>query len=62
LQVRVGFATGLVVVGDLLGEGARWEQAVIGETPNLAARLQVLAQPSTVVIADTTRRMGWSPV
>lgn len=57
LQVRVGIATGLVVVGDLLGEGAAQEQAVIGETPNVAARLQGLAEPNTVVIADTTRRM-----
>jgi class 3 adenylate cyclase/predicted ATPase len=57
LQVRVGIATGLVVVGDLLGEGAAQEQAVIGETPNLAARLQGLAEPNTVVIADSTRRM-----
>jgi class 3 adenylate cyclase/predicted ATPase len=57
LQVRVGIATGLVVVGDLLGEGAAQEQAVIGETPNLAARLQGLAEPNAVVIADSTRRM-----
>jgi predicted ATPase/class 3 adenylate cyclase len=57
LQVRVGIASGLVVVGDLLGEGAAQEQAVIGETPNLAARLQGLAEPNTVVIADNTRRM-----
>ncbi|WP_338821938.1 adenylate/guanylate cyclase domain-containing protein [Bradyrhizobium septentrionale] len=57
LQVRVGIATGLVVVGDLLGEGAAQEQAVIGETPNLAARLQGLAEPHTVVIADNTRRL-----
>ncbi|MCK1512203.1 AAA family ATPase [Bradyrhizobium sp. 190] len=57
LQARVGIATGLVVVGDLLGEGAAQEQAVIGETPNLAARLQGLAEPNTVVIADSTRRM-----
>jgi class 3 adenylate cyclase len=57
LQVRVGIATGLVVVGDLLGEGVAKEQAVIGETPNLAARLQGLAEPNTVVIADSTRRM-----
>ena len=57
LRVRVGIATGLVVVGDLLGEGAAQEQAVIGETPNLAARLQGLAEPNTVVIADNTRRM-----
>jgi class 3 adenylate cyclase len=57
LQVRVGLATGLVVVGDLIGEGAAQEQAVVGETPNLAARLQALAAPGTVVIAPTTRRL-----
>ncbi|NOJ45398.1 adenylate/guanylate cyclase domain-containing protein [Bradyrhizobium archetypum] len=57
LQVRVGIATGLVVVGDLLGEGAAQEQAVIGGTPNLASRLQGLAKPDTVVIADDTRRL-----
>src|SRR3954451_11363468 len=57
LRVRVGIATGMVVVGDLLGEGAPQEQSVIGETPNLAARLQGLAEPNTVVIADGTRRM-----
>ena len=57
LQVRVGIATGLVVVGDLIGSGAAQEQAVVGETPNLAARLQALAEPSTVVIASSTRRL-----
>jgi class 3 adenylate cyclase/predicted ATPase len=57
LRVRVGIATGVVVVGDLLGEGAAQEQSVIGETPNLAARLQGLAEPNTVVIADGTRLM-----
>src|SRR5215472_11989111 len=57
LQVRVGIATGLVVVGDLIGAGAAQEQAVVGETPNLAARLQALAEPGTVVIADGTRRL-----
>jgi class 3 adenylate cyclase/tetratricopeptide (TPR) repeat protein len=55
LQVRVGIATGLVVVGDLLGAGAAHEQAVVGETPNLAARLQAIAEPDTVVIAEGTR-------
>jgi class 3 adenylate cyclase len=45
LQVRIGIATGMVVVGDLVGEGAAKEQAVIGETPNLAARLQAFAEP-----------------
>jgi class 3 adenylate cyclase len=57
LQVRIGIATGLVVVGDLIGTGAAREQAVVGETPNLAARLQALAQPGTVVIAGSTRRL-----
>jgi class 3 adenylate cyclase len=57
LQVRVGIATGLVVVGDLIGTGAAQEQAVVGETPNLAARLQGIAEPDTVVIADSTRRL-----
>jgi hypothetical protein len=57
LQVRVGIATGLVVVGDLLGEGAAQEEAVVGDTPNLAARLRALAEPGTVVIAPSTRRM-----
>src|SRR6202030_3273757 len=49
--------TGLVVVGDLIGVGAAQEQAVVGETPNLAARLQALAEPDAVVIADSTRRL-----
>jgi class 3 adenylate cyclase/tetratricopeptide (TPR) repeat protein len=57
LQVRVGIATGLVVVGDLIGAGAAQEQAVVGETPNLAARLQALADPSAVVISSSTRRL-----
>jgi predicted ATPase/class 3 adenylate cyclase len=57
LQVRVGIATGLVVVGDLIGSGAAQEQAVVGETPNLAARLQALAEPGAVVIAASTRRL-----
>src|SRR6266852_1082169 len=57
LQARVGIATGLVVVGDLIGEGSAQEQSVVGETPNLAARLQALAEPNTVVIAAGTRRL-----
>ena len=56
LRVRLGIASGLAVVGDLLGEGAAQERGVVGETPNLAARLQALAEPGTLVIADTTRR------
>src|SRR5215471_15987812 len=57
LQARVGIATGLVVVGDQIGEGSAQEQTVVGETPNLAARLQALAEPNTVVIAASTRRL-----
>jgi class 3 adenylate cyclase len=57
LQTRVGIATGLVVVGDLVGSGASQEQAIIGETPNLAARLQGIAEPNMVVIAEGTRRL-----
>jgi len=57
LQVRIGIATGLVVVGDLTGSGEAQERGVVGETPNLAARLQTLAQPGTVVIAPSTRRL-----
>jgi class 3 adenylate cyclase/predicted ATPase len=57
LQVRMGLATGLAVVGDLIGSGAAQEQAVIGETPNLAARLQALAAPDAIVIPENTRRL-----
>ena len=57
LQTRVGIATGLVVVGDLIGSGAAQEQAVVGETPNIAARLQSVAKPNTVVIAESTRKL-----
>jgi len=57
LQTRVGIATGLVVVGDLIGSGASQEQAIVGETPNLAARLQGIAEPNTVVIAEDTRKL-----
>src|ERR1700720_4041090 len=57
LQARVGIATGVVVVGDLIGEGSAQEQSVVGETPNLAARLQALAEPDGVVIAAGTRRL-----
>src|ERR1700756_4467891 len=56
LSVRLGIATGLAVVGDLIGEGAAQERGVVGETPNLAARLQALAIPNTLVIAEATRR------
>jgi class 3 adenylate cyclase len=57
LRTRVGIATGLVVVGDLIGSGASQEQAIVGETPNLAARLQGIAEPNSVVIAESTRRL-----
>src|SRR5690349_6923064 len=57
LNMRVGIATGLVLVGDLIGEGSAQEQSVVGETPNLAARLQALAEPDAVVIAAATRRL-----
>jgi len=57
LQARVGIATGLVVVGDLIGSGEAQERGIIGETPNLAARLQGIAEPNTVVIAESTRRL-----
>jgi hypothetical protein len=56
LRVRLGIATGLAVVGDLIGAGGAQERGVVGETPNLAARLQALAAPDTLVIADNTRR------
>jgi class 3 adenylate cyclase/energy-coupling factor transporter ATP-binding protein EcfA2 len=57
-EVRVGLATGLVVVGELVGAGEAQERNVVGETPNLAARLQSAAAPNTVVIAATTRRLA----
>jgi class 3 adenylate cyclase len=57
LQTRVGIATGLVVVGDLTGSGEAQERRIVGETPNLAARLQGIAEPNTVVIAEATRRL-----
>jgi hypothetical protein len=57
LQTRVGIATGLVVVGDLIGSGAAQEQTIVGETPYLAARLQGVAEPNSVVIAESTRKL-----
>jgi class 3 adenylate cyclase len=57
LQTRIGVATGLVVVGDLIGSGASQEQAIVGDTLNLAARLQGVAEPNSVVIAEGTRRL-----
>jgi class 3 adenylate cyclase/tetratricopeptide (TPR) repeat protein/ABC-type transport system involved in cytochrome c biogenesis ATPase subunit len=57
LALRIGIATGVVVVGDLSRQGALREHAVVGETPNLAARLQTLAEPGTIVVAASTRRL-----
>ena len=57
LQTRVGIATGMVVVGDLIQSGNTPERGIVGETPNLAARLQAIADPNTVVIAESTRRL-----
>jgi hypothetical protein len=57
LAVRIGIATGLVVIGDLIGEGAAREEAVVGETPNLAARLQTLASPNELLIGPITLRL-----
>jgi class 3 adenylate cyclase len=57
LQTRVGIATGLVVVGDLIGSGDTQERGIVGETPNLAARLQSIAKPNMIVIAESTRRL-----
>jgi class 3 adenylate cyclase/predicted ATPase len=57
LACRIGLATGLVVVGELIGEGTAQEQTVVGDTPNLAARLQALAAPGQVVVAEATRRL-----
>jgi class 3 adenylate cyclase len=57
LQTRVGIATGLVVVGDLIGSGEAQERGIVGETSNLAARLQGVAEPNTVLIAESTRKL-----
>ena len=57
LHTRVGIATGLVVVGELIGSGETQERGIVGETPNLAARLQGLAEPNSVVIAESTRKL-----
>lgn len=57
LRVRIGISTGLVVVGDIIGHGASEEQAVVGETPNIAARLHTLAEPDSILISASTRRL-----
>src|SRR5262249_60347388 len=60
LQVRIGLATGVAVVGDLIGSGAAQGQAVIGDTPNLAAGLQAPAGPGEILMPEHTRRLGGS--
>jgi class 3 adenylate cyclase len=57
LQKRVGIATGLVVVGEMTDAGGAQERGIIGETPNIAAQLQALAEPNTAVIAESTRKL-----
>lgn len=57
LRVRIGISTGLVIVGELVGEGEARERGVVGDTPNLAARLQAIAEPDTVVVSESTRRL-----
>jgi class 3 adenylate cyclase len=57
LQTRVGIATGLVIVGDLIGSGDAQERGIVGETPNLAARLQSIAEPNMVIVGESTRRL-----
>lgn len=58
LRVRIGIETGPVVVGEIIGEATAQEHAVVGETPNLAARLQSIAEPDTVVTGPVTRRLA----
>ena len=57
VQARVGIATGLVVVGEIVGTGIAQERTIVGETPNLAARLQALAAPDTILISETTQNL-----
>ena len=57
VQARVGIATGLVVVGEIVGSGAAQERAIVGETPNLAARLQALAAPDTILVSEATQNL-----
>src|ERR1700689_1859728 len=57
LQARIGIATGLVVIGEIVGTGSAQERTIVGETPNLAARLQALAAPDTILISDATQNL-----
>jgi class 3 adenylate cyclase len=56
-QARIGIATGIVVIGDIVGEGAAREHSIVGETPNLAARLQALAEPDSILVGENTHRL-----
>jgi class 3 adenylate cyclase/tetratricopeptide (TPR) repeat protein len=56
-QVRIGIASGVAIVGDVIGEGASEERTVVGDAPNLAARLQTIAEPNSIVVSDTTRAL-----
>ena len=58
VQARIGIATGLVVVGEIVGTGVAQERTIVGETPNLAARLQALAGPDTILVSDTTQEFA----
>jgi class 3 adenylate cyclase/tetratricopeptide (TPR) repeat protein len=57
LRTRIGIATGLVVVGEIVGVGSAQERTIVGETPNLAARLQALAEPDSILVSDATRNL-----
>lgn len=57
VQVRIGIATGLVVVGEIIGTGSAQERTIVGETPNLAARLQALAGPDCILVSESTQRL-----
>src|ERR1700726_2376868 len=57
VQARIGIATGLVVVGEIIGTGTAQERTIVGETPNLAARLQALAGPDTILVSESTRNL-----
>jgi class 3 adenylate cyclase/tetratricopeptide (TPR) repeat protein len=57
VQARIGIATGLVVVGEIIGTGIAQERTIVGETPNIAARLQALAGPDTILVSETTQNL-----
>ena len=57
VQTRIGIATGIVVIGEIIGTGTARERTIVGETPNLAARLQALAGPDTIIVSEATRNL-----